>query len=539
MLRALLLPLLVASAVGGDLRLVTVTGLRLHAEPNASSAVVLRVPLGTVIECGERSPDVDVGGTHGAFCKVRAGDRVGWAFEPLTAPVADDGDAQLQALIDKRMGALDDAERADLYELDGLIRRQIDGTADRNLRLAARLDELRLLDKHAAVFAGDKRIYDDPSQGKRLRRAPILKLVDDARDTPVSEPAMWFLVEHGRDGECETNAGCHMDWMVRLEVRYLRAHPQGPHAGAALAHIAGTATWLVDDIGGNADLPLDDVGPLVDKARAAVAALPASAARTKAAAALDALGAVVKERAAPAGAARHAADIRALGAQLDLPKRVVDALVAYRSHARKLTSDDKLCALRAEADVVADASEDPLDAQRSAVLGDTAKLDAYEKAVEALADALPGLALGDGELFHLDRSDTQLAALAKGADTRAFLAAAGPIVGPGFTAGIRQVTDDQGCFAPEELAAALDAARPVWGKGPACLKKVLGDELNETLDQVLPWSWYCDDRDKARVAVEKLAASLLAFPGIDGRGRATRLKAALEGEGVRFGGPPP
>jgi hypothetical protein len=236
-------------------RLVTASGMRVREAPSTDAPVVERVALGRVLRCLEQQGD---------FCRTELPEgKVGWFFAPLTEPLAQDAEAQLQRLTDRRFAELAEAgedRRADLFDFHRFLLRRVEQAQTPLGKARARLDELRLVRLHPQVFHGDPRIYRDEAQGHRMKREALWKLVDELRPTApeVAEQAAFLAVEHGHDFECEGFIGCMAGWWKRVECEYLERFPDGAHANQVLERLRRDAEWMAKEAGAGGEVePLD------------------------------------------------------------------------------------------------------------------------------------------------------------------------------------------------------------------------------------------------------------------------------------------
>lgn len=235
----LALALVLLAASPNPQRLVTGTGLRVRAAPDANAAIVQKIPLGSVLACIEESKPVTVGGATASFCKMEKG----WYFTALTEPLESDAAAQLDRLIDKRAGELGEGvpeeKRPDVYQVHTLMLRRSEERTGVE-RLKARLAELAFVAKHADAFDKDPRVARDDSQGPRVKNEAFETLVKEAKGTPVHEDAAFALYQHGMGGECEGYAPCVYMRALRTACAFLASFPEGERARLAVADIIET-----------------------------------------------------------------------------------------------------------------------------------------------------------------------------------------------------------------------------------------------------------------------------------------------------------
>jgi hypothetical protein len=242
---------------------------------------------------------------------------------------------------------------------------------------------------------------------------------------------------------------------------------------------------------------------------------------------------------------------------LALPKNVVTQVKAYRAAMAKLARasdaqhDDALCALFDAADATVKVLDAPLSAQRDASYSDDAKLDAFVNATKALQASVPGVRAAYGAAgMYVSRQDAELAKLARTAGARALLDAVAPLT-TDWPAGLRQLTDDQGCDDPRAAVAPVENVTKTWTGAPKCLQARVAAALAprfETLveqgaqsaqraqaAQAAQGGAFCDDEKRARADVEALAAAVEKLPALtNAKGAAAHVRAQAAAKDARF-----
>ncbi len=284
---ALPLLLTVLASSTPDLRIVAGSGLRVRAQADTRSKIVGRLPLGETLPCLERSGSAKVGKMSGAFCRTRlASGAEGFFYEPLTRAFdPDQAQKAYEAIARERKSALgycDEARKSDVWGYQAFLRTRIAAASTPARKARWRLEELRLLQRQACLYlGGDQRVYRDESQGARLKREVIWKLVDRSLKTApkVAEEAAYFAVAHGMDFECEGWGPCYLAWKKQIECAYLKRFPKGAHAEGAVEGVGRTAKDLLAEIE-KGNLPAADLaGHDLTTVREVRACLEGSAAR--------------------------------------------------------------------------------------------------------------------------------------------------------------------------------------------------------------------------------------------------------------------
>src|SRR3954466_2086794 len=163
-----------------------------------------------------------------------------------TAPrgAADFADSvQLLAVIDRTMPTLTDREaqgRFAWYRLRAMARAARNINYNRNRRPASQ----------SAWIAAHERelIYNSPAGEWMVSPETIRQAHEAFRDTAAADDIAWFLVQNGLAGECEGDVPCYVRRQNLTGGEYLRLHPRGRHATAALSRIATALDGAMDNL---------------------------------------------------------------------------------------------------------------------------------------------------------------------------------------------------------------------------------------------------------------------------------------------------
>lgn len=237
--------LLATTPSDAPLRIVTGSGIRLRDRATLEAKTVGRLPLGATAACLKRAGKATASGKTGGFCQTKLPDGTqGWFFEPVTAPFDPAMDQRAYRAIaterHRSLGYCAKKRKSDVWGFQTFILERVKKASTPAERTAWRFEELKLLQKQACLYlGGDKRIYRDESQGARLKRDTIWKLVQEAKksDAKLAEKIAWFAVQHGHDFECEGWWPCYIAWKEKIECRYLNSFPKGQHAPLVLKKI--------------------------------------------------------------------------------------------------------------------------------------------------------------------------------------------------------------------------------------------------------------------------------------------------------------
>ncbi len=237
-----------AASLSDGLRITTAANVTLRLTPVAGAAAVGQLPLGSEL--------VEVGppGMDKTWLRVKdAAGREGWLQASLTRRL----DPQWRwtaydALVTDRLSRKGDGFAAS-SELVSFIERVLPEYTNADGRAQMELNYLRAVSTTLGAIPrrGDQRepyagflkaraalvVFDEPGGRWMISDKAIWDLHAKAARTPSAEPTAWFAVTNGLRGECEGYLPCYVDWRNRLEGEYLRRHPDGVHAGLAVATI--------------------------------------------------------------------------------------------------------------------------------------------------------------------------------------------------------------------------------------------------------------------------------------------------------------
>ena len=244
------------SGAADPVRITAAANVTLRQAPNPGASAVAYLPLGTeVTEAGP--PGMDKTWVHVRLADGREGWLLASAARPIDPrrrwPVIEQivqdrlgrrGDSfpalvELADFVERVSRDVPDAEtdaRFDLYRLRAVSA----GLAAIPFRKADRDPYLSWLDRHKALA-----VYDEPGGRWILANAAVWQAHDRHPDAAAADDLAWLTVTNGLPGECEGVVTCYLDWQNRLPGEYLRRHPSGRHADAAVLSIKETVDRLL------------------------------------------------------------------------------------------------------------------------------------------------------------------------------------------------------------------------------------------------------------------------------------------------------
>jgi hypothetical protein len=235
-----------------EYRLTTGSGIRARAEPKASAAEVVRLPIGSVLLVKERSPKPETidGKTEHWYRVELPKNASGWIFGGFTHAVdpARAAEAHLELWRERsKVETTQFAERADLAEL--LLR---SAYATKSKELAAELELAHWLATKWTLKAidyekmrvqpyqgwlekqGQNLAYSEPA-GEWLMNANFGWAIEERhRGTAIADDMAWEAASTPYPGECEGYVPCYLSLMNAGEGRYLERYPNGKHVAEAL-----------------------------------------------------------------------------------------------------------------------------------------------------------------------------------------------------------------------------------------------------------------------------------------------------------------
>jgi hypothetical protein len=247
---------LVASAVPSDQsRMSSASNVMLRQAPNATSASVAPLPLGT--EVTEAGPP----GMDKTWIRVRTTEgKEGWVLASLTKTIdpSNPWPVRERAIVDRlnRKGDsfTSNAELTDFIERVGAEAHETDLSARFDLyRLRAISATLKAIpsradrrEPYASWIARHKDVlvYDEPGRVWMLSNAAIWSSHHAHADAAAADEIAWLAVTTGLPGECEGQVTCYLEGQNRLNGEYLRQHPTGRHASDALAVLKQTTDLM-------------------------------------------------------------------------------------------------------------------------------------------------------------------------------------------------------------------------------------------------------------------------------------------------------
>lgn len=244
-----------AAPLSDGLRITAAANVTLRQTPFPGAPAVGQLPLGSEIT------EVGPPGMDKTWIRVKdAAGQEGWVLTNLTRrldpawrwPTYD-------AIVADRLARKGDGFPA-ATELVAFTARVMKEYTNTDGRAAIELAHLRAVSAALRMIPskGDRRepyavwlqnqasfvVYDEPGGRWLLRDKVIWDLHARSVRTPSADSIAWLAVTNGLGGECEGYLPCYVDWRNRLEGEYLRRHPDGAHAGEAVASITNTVGRL-------------------------------------------------------------------------------------------------------------------------------------------------------------------------------------------------------------------------------------------------------------------------------------------------------
>ena len=257
-----------AQAAQPKLRITTASGVRVRAQPETGAAETAKLPVGVVLTELERSPQkAKVGASEDYWYQISTPEGArGWVFGGLTAPFdAARREEIYQSIADERL-ANKSASFADLVDLVRFLDRATKEATRRDAAAGLEFARLSALARSLAAIPADQHdnptykqwtnerdkevVYSEPSGQWYVRADLLWDLQKKYRDLPVGERIAWEAAETPLPGECEGDLGCTLYYASATHGNYLKLYPRGPHAAAALSHLAETFKYVTDDIRG-------------------------------------------------------------------------------------------------------------------------------------------------------------------------------------------------------------------------------------------------------------------------------------------------
>ena len=96
----------------------------------------------------------------------------------------------------------------------------------------------------------DEVVYNEPGGSWVIETDRLWSLHDEHRRTASADALAWEAVENGLPGECEGYVPCYLVGLDLLHGEYLRRHPNGGHAAAAVEQIRGSCEQSVKLLSG-------------------------------------------------------------------------------------------------------------------------------------------------------------------------------------------------------------------------------------------------------------------------------------------------
>ena len=237
------------------LRITTASNVRVRNAPDINTDELARLPVGTIVEASERSPDkAKVGDMEDFWYLVSApGGAKGWLFGGLTAPFdAARRDEIYVKLADDRLAneKASFSEMADLFTFLDHAKQEV---KRRDALASLQLARLRALQRSLAAIPFEalekppysewtkahaaEIVYSEPAGQWFVRADALWELQQQYHDLAIAERIAWEAAQTPLPGECEGYLPCYMSVETWTNGTYLKLYPRGAHADEALGKI--------------------------------------------------------------------------------------------------------------------------------------------------------------------------------------------------------------------------------------------------------------------------------------------------------------
>lgn len=245
-----------------EMKITTVSAMRLRRMPQTTAQEVTRLKLGTVVNAIARSSNQDTvsGKTDYWYQVTLPTGETGWLFGGLLLDYnASQREQLLRQIIEARLKA-ENTDFTDRHEIYNLAARSTTESKDVNTRAEFELLKLLALANSAAAFSNDqsdkspyrewlkahatKVIPNEFAGGYNLRSELLWSLEAKYHNLPIADRIAWAAAENPQPHDCEGDEVCHL-FVFEGAVQYLNLHPKGAHAAEAVKNFN---ELLTDDV---------------------------------------------------------------------------------------------------------------------------------------------------------------------------------------------------------------------------------------------------------------------------------------------------
>jgi hypothetical protein len=249
--------------------IVTASGVRLRERPDAGSAEVSRLLLGSVVATQERTPDKSRVGTAEDFWYLVSapGGARGWVFGGLVAPFDPARREEIYRSLAAERAARAGSNFTEWTELVRFLGRATKEVTRREVLAELELARLNALARSLASFSIEDQekapykswtteheaeiVYSEPAGQWYVRGDLFWDFQNKYKDLPaLAERAAWEGAQTPLPGECEGFLPCYFVMESMTNGKYLTLYPRGAHAEAALAQIAELLGQITQDLRG-------------------------------------------------------------------------------------------------------------------------------------------------------------------------------------------------------------------------------------------------------------------------------------------------
>src|SRR5690242_6204106 len=240
-------------------KITTVSAMRARKAPQTSAEEIMRLKLGTGVSAIARSSNQDtISGKTDYWYRVNLSNGgTGWLFGGLLLDYdVREREQLLRGIIEARLKA-ENTDFSDRQELYNLVTDALTEVKDPNTRAEFELLKLLALAKAAEAFPNnlqDKSPYrewlkahgsavvnNEFAGGYNLRSDVLWNLETKYHTLPISDRIAWEAAENMEPSDCESDEVCGF-FRTTGDIKYLKVHPNGAHAGEALKNLNDALT---------------------------------------------------------------------------------------------------------------------------------------------------------------------------------------------------------------------------------------------------------------------------------------------------------
>lgn len=244
-----------SQAAQSKMRITTASGVRIRALPQVTAEEVTKLPVGTVVQELEASPNTEkIASVEDRWYRVALADgKQGWVFGGFTTAFDTARASESYQQIANNRLKVEEPSFTEAVDLVNFLARVTSEVTQADARAELELARLRATQRAAAVIPADKQdeplyqswvkslgdqiVYSEPSGQWLVKSDLFWELQKKYGSLAVADRIAWEAANNSLPGECEGFLDCDLYAYNQTTGRYLKLYPSGAHAEEAINNL--------------------------------------------------------------------------------------------------------------------------------------------------------------------------------------------------------------------------------------------------------------------------------------------------------------